>query len=503
MSNSERTAAFAAMVRENPEWEHHFRAAPRDVQRRIRRGAARLQQEDQRLALGVATCMWFQHGESDFDAALDATREMLFANWDRYLRMTPQQQRNVNTVVEWSIAIRGVQQFERDDPQRLMLIGATADRFYEDREGFNTMLRQAFAYNVQRSRQSTGSETSGSGVDVDRMSEVEAEQFVNTWTGRFRQLNVTEQGLVRQVAEELQGTSVDDVRIATATMCFFNNTGRFNDYLRRAFARHPERATVLYTHHAAPAAATAEEMLPQEQPQEQPEDGSGAAGTQSVHGSSASALRALPTTAQPPEHYLQLYEEADAATQAVISESAAWVAAQVAPEDALAAASFLYFDRNVVHTAPSAAAAQPEDRAAAEPASAAVKEPEHEPLGLVEYSATDSGEQPYSEPLQCLLPGCERVPVQLRCCNKLLCEGCMLGCSKISGQRNGHDRRFVLACPFCRTQSRVNGRKLLAQECPSHAKVMGTIDGGQAVVAHLPDPSGSYGAASRLIFFDL
>ena len=156
-TNSERTVAFAAMLRENPEWERQFRAAPRDLQRRIRLGAASLRQEDPRLALGVATCLWFHYGESDFDSALEATREMLFANWDRYSRMTPQQQRNVNTVVEWSMAIRGVH-FERDDPQRTMLIGATADRFYDDREGFNTMLRQAFAYNVQRSRQS--SETS-------------------------------------------------------------------------------------------------------------------------------------------------------------------------------------------------------------------------------------------------------------------------------------------------------------------------------------------------------
>jgi len=378
---------------------------------------------------------------------------------------------------------------------------------------------------MPRSRRSMRSAGSSAAIRVVDALDRDVAQITATWLPRYQGLNATQKRLIETVAGEMArqlSEPVDNTLIAGATFLFFEHRPAFTAYLHQAFARRRleepdvEESLRLYEEMDAEARdqialvgahlagieqwsarrwlALATQMFLNHPTMFQ--RGLQDAREEAFH---RQAQQELPQAPQPEEHYLQLYEEADAATQAVISESAAWVAAQVAPEGALAAASFLYFDRNVVHTAPSAAAAQPEDSAAAQPASAAAehKEPEQEPLGLVEYSAPEREEQPVSEPLQCLLPGCERVPVQLRCCNKLLCDGCILGCSKISGQR------IVLACPFCRTQRSVNGRKLLAQECPSHAKVMSKVGGGQAVVAHLPDDSGSYGADSILRFLDL
>ena len=384
---------------------------------------------------------------------------------------------------------------------------------------------------MPRSRRSTRSAGSSAAIRVVDAAKINSNvaQITATWLPRYQGLNATERRLIDTVVGEMArqlSEPVDNTLIAGATFIFFEHRDEFTAYLHQAFARRRveepdvEETVRLYeemdaetrdqialvaTHMAQTGIeqwsarrwlALATQMFLNHPAMFQ--RGLQDAREEAFH---RQAQQELPQAPQPEGHYLQLYEQADAATQAVIRESAAWVAVQVAPEGALAAAAFLYFDRNVVHTAPSAAAAQPEqpeDSAAAEQPEH--KEPEPEGLGLVEYSAPEREEEPWSEPLQCLLPGCERVPVQLGCCNKLLCEGCILNCSKISGRG-----RIVLVCPFCRDQTHMSGRdgrRLLAQECPSHAKVMERVDGGQVVVAHLPR-GGSYGADSILRFLDL
>ena len=99
----------------------------------------------------------------------------------------------------------------------------------------------------------------------------------------------------------------------------------------------------------------------------------------------------------------------------------------------------------------------------------------------------------------------------MSCCKKLLCGSCIVNSVKVEGQQSPHgpltECELVLICPFCRCNTpleRLYRNKLLAKECPSHAKVV--FEGRQAVatVVHLPDDDGRYDTAAATVqIFDL
>ena len=95
---------------------------------------------------------------------------------------------------------------------------------------------------------------------------------------------------------------------------------------------------------------------------------------------------------------------------------------------------------------------------------------------------------------QCELTGCaESWQFDAPCCNKRLCEACLLNVMQVCRCLQAY--AFLYVCPFCRAKEplalpRVRG--LMGVHCPTHAKVVETCDKKQAVIAHLPCSTGCY-----------
>ncbi len=94
---------------------------------------------------------------------------------------------------------------------------------------------------------------------------------------------------------------------------------------------------------------------------------------------------------------------------------------------------------------------------------------------------------------------CDRAVAQrdrLRCCRKHLCGPCVTKVLRVDYMK----QQFRLSCPFCRRLALVTAKrvkKLMAESCPDHARVLESELGPVAVV-HAPDPEGSYGESSTL-----
>ena len=202
----------------------------------------------------------------------------------------------------------------------------------------------------------------------------------------------------------------------------------------------------------------------------------------------------VPSLALPEEDEAEPEEQADHEAE---PEEQAEDEAEV--EDGSGTASTQSADQQVQDGSGAASTQEPE----------AMKEPEYEPLGLEDYSAPETEQEPCMEPfiVKCALAGCDNAPAPpLPCCQGPLCTKCMMNTMKVQVRRR--NAVLVLICPYCRHNHFFNDPRvandLLVRECPSHAKVMDKVGGGQAVVAHLPCARGCYDCAEAMLrVFDL
>ena len=93
---------------------------------------------------------------------------------------------------------------------------------------------------------------------------------------------------------------------------------------------------------------------------------------------------------------------------------------------------------------------------------------------------------------KCEVTGCENKGKRQKCCDKVLCTSCVFNmvsyCQCIE--------EFQYKCPFCRKGFSMPEnilKRMMADHCPSHAKVMDGCHEKKYVVAHSPCDAGCYG----------